>query len=67
LPHPKSHVKLTLCKERLYKIKPIAHPIFTQWILEAFPTTFLEVHTGNIDVVGWQDTTTTSETQRFNN
>lgn len=24
-------------------------------------------HTGNIDVVGWQDTTTTSETQRFNN
>ena len=65
--HPKSHVKLTLCKKRLYKIPKFAHPTFTQWILAAFPTTFLVHHTGNIDVVGWQDTTTTSETQRFNN
>ena len=65
--HPKSHAKLTLCKKRLYLTKLIVHPIFIQWILPAFPTTFLVHYTGKIDVVGWQDTTTTSETQRFNN
>ena len=65
--HKKFHVKLFLCKKRFYLNKKLAHPIFTQLILVQFLTTLLVHHTGNIDVVGWQDTTTTSETQRFNN